>query len=432
MTKLKIFNEPNNYSTSKTRVGIKINPCKCTRQNCSIELICESLGDFALGQLIGNVRTSIVHVAKMLGIEAEVHFDQCDKLMIVVECPVSVPMIVKFLGEQKVSVSGFAEFDGVFDGVIDDVDRSVPTVIELDHDFDVNDSVGVGNKYRELFSEDAEVLLGDVFDGLLINNFAKMKLFIQGFLVHVSTVDTAGKIKLLETIYKEVLQLVHQVSSISITYANNYQVSLNFTNLDLKQYLDPYDQIIALNQCPKEFELYYTIATRNIIPFKILMLGLDLSGKTDYLYTRLKRNGENYHFPTIGFNVETVIDEKGMNYTIWDVGGSEKIRSLWKHYYENSHCIFWVIDAIDKQRLKDSHREMTKVINETKCEYLLVILNKIDLDDPLTIDDVTLKLELDQLLINWHIIESGHGEFDTYHESIQWFRNQMFKGWNEM
>ena len=37
--------------------------------------------------------------------------------------------------------------------------------------------------------------------------------------------------------------------------------------------------------------------------------------------------------PTIGFNVETVTPMPGVTFTVWDVGGQEKIRALWKHYY---------------------------------------------------------------------------------------------------
>ncbi len=33
--------------------------------------------------------------------------------------------------------------------------------------------------------------------------------------------------------------------------------------------------------------------------------------------------------PTIGFNVET-LDYKKHKLTIWDVGGQDKVRSLWK------------------------------------------------------------------------------------------------------
>ena len=36
-----------------------------------------------------------------------------------------------------------------------------------------------------------------------------------------------------------------------------------------------------------------------------------------------------------GFNVETV-DYKNISFTVWDVGGQDKIRPLWRHYFQNT------------------------------------------------------------------------------------------------
>ena len=66
---------------------------------------------------------------------------------------------------------------------------------------------------------------------------------------------------------------------------------------------------------------------------RILMLGLDAAGKTTILY-KLKLNENVTTIPTIGFNVETVTPVKNVTFTVWDVGGQEKIRQLWRHYYQ--------------------------------------------------------------------------------------------------
>lgn len=36
-----------------------------------------------------------------------------------------------------------------------------------------------------------------------------------------------------------------------------------------------------------------------------------------------------------GFNVETV-EYKNIGFTVWDVGGQNIIRPLWRHYYVNT------------------------------------------------------------------------------------------------
>ena len=61
------------------------------------------------------------------------------------------------------------------------------------------------------------------------------------------------------------------------------------------------------------------------------MLGFDGAGKTTTLY-KLKLGEVVTTIPTIGFNVED-FKYKNVNFTFWDVGGSDKIRALWRHYY---------------------------------------------------------------------------------------------------
>jgi len=40
----------------------------------------------------------------------------------------------------------------------------------------------------------------------------------------------------------------------------------------------------------------------------------------------------------LGFNVETV-EYKNISFTVWDVGGQDKIRPLWRHYFQNTQAI---------------------------------------------------------------------------------------------
>lgn len=80
---------------------------------------------------------------------------------------------------------------------------------------------------------------------------------------------------------------------------------------------------------------------------RLLMLGLDAAGKTSIfsagithpnsdadiavavLY-KLKLNQDVTTIPTVGFNVETVT-YKNVKFNVWDVGGQDKIRPLWRH-----------------------------------------------------------------------------------------------------
>jgi small GTP-binding protein len=53
-----------------------------------------------------------------------------------------------------------------------------------------------------------------------------------------------------------------------------------------------------------------------------------------------------------GFNVETV-EYKNISFTVWDVGGQDKIRPLWRHYYQNTQGLIFVVDSNDRDRIDD-------------------------------------------------------------------------------
>ena len=85
--------------------------------------------------------------------------------------------------------------------------------------------------------------------------------------------------------------------------------------------------------------------------------------------------------PTIGFNVETV-RHKGIHFTFWDLGGGDKIRPLWKHYYKNTSAIVFVVDSKDRGRFAEVRQEMREMMEEKELAlaHLLVLGNKSDLE----------------------------------------------------
>merc|ERR1719449_298646 len=95
---------------------------------------------------------------------------------------------------------------------------------------------------------------------------------------------------------------------------------------------------------------------------RILMVGLDAAGKTTILY-KLKLGEVVTTIPTIGFNVETV-EYKNINFSVWDVGGQDKIRKLWRYYYQNTQGLIFVVDSNDRDRIEDAREELAKILNE--------------------------------------------------------------------
>ncbi|SGY14111.1 BQ5605_C010g06066 [Microbotryum silenes-dioicae] len=127
---------------------------------------------------------------------------------------------------------------------------------------------------------------------------------------------------------------------------------------------------------------------------RILMLGLDAAGKTTILY-KLKLNQSVTTIPTVGFNVETVT-YKNVKFNVWDVGGQDKIRPLWRHYYTGTQGLVFVVDSQDRDRIEEARTELHKILNDREMKecLLLVFANKQDLPDAMSPTEVTEKLGL--------------------------------------
>ncbi|CAD0050717.1 unnamed protein product [Aureobasidium pullulans] len=116
---------------------------------------------------------------------------------------------------------------------------------------------------------------------------------------------------------------------------------------------------------------------------RILMVGLDAAGKTTILY-KLKLGEIVTTIPTIGFNVETV-EYKNIQFTVWDVGGQDKIRPLWRHYFQNTQGIIFVVDSNDRDRVVEAREELQRMLNEDELRDALLLnaMNAAEITDKL-------------------------------------------------
>ncbi|XP_027524299.1 ADP-ribosylation factor 3 isoform X1 [Corapipo altera] len=194
---------------------------------------------------------------------------------------------------------------------------------------------------------------------------------------------------------------------------------------------------------------------------RILMVGLDAAGKTTILY-KLKLGEIVTTIPTIGFNVETV-EYKNISFTVWDVGGQDKIRPLWRHYFQNTQgtcpggdmgwgtrgeggrgdpastrdptsarsCppgLIFVVDSNDRERVNEAREELMRMLaeDELRDAVLLVFANKQDLPNAMNAAEITDKLGLHSLRHrNWYIQATCATSGDGLYEGLDWLANQL-------
>lgn len=140
---------------------------------------------------------------------------------------------------------------------------------------------------------------------------------------------------------------------------------------------------------------------------KVLMLGLDGSGKTTILY-QLKLGEVIHTIPTVGFNVENLVSKKIM-FTVWDLGGQERIRKLWPTYYQNTQVIIFVVDSNDRARLPEAKSELQQLLNrdEFRDTPLLVFANKQDLPEAMSNSELTESLGLPSMRNRTWLVQSS-------------------------
>ena len=144
------------------------------------------------------------------------------------------------------------------------------------------------------------------------------------------------------------------------------------------------------------------LPTRSKEDFHLVMIGLDGAGKTTILY-RMKIDQYLNTAPTIGFNCErvkgTIGRSAGLTFLVWDVGGQEKIRPLWRSYIRSTDGIIFVLDSSDYQVIKEARLELHRTLNyqDNINIPLLIFANKQDLSGALTEQDVVEVLGLRKL-----------------------------------
>ena len=160
---------------------------------------------------------------------------------------------------------------------------------------------------------------------------------------------------------------------------------------------------------------------------RILMVGLDSAGKTTVLYQLKLKEPITNTMPTIGFNVESV-EYKNISFTVWDIGGKDKIRSLWRLYYQETEGLIFVVDSNDIERVQEAKTELFRLLKEEELRkaVLLVFANKQDLPLAMGTTELADKLGLHTLCGRQWFIQSTCAIKGTgIYEGLDWLSRQM-------
>jgi len=115
---------------------------------------------------------------------------------------------------------------------------------------------------------------------------------------------------------------------------------------------------------------------------------------------------------------------------VWDVGGQDKIRPLWRHYYQNTQGVIFVVDSNDRDRIDDTNHyehsaktELQRMLAEDELSdaVLLVFANKMDLPRAMSVEDITNRLGLKTLKQReWYIQPCTGTTGDGLYKGLDW------------
>ena len=174
----------------------------------------------------------------------------------------------------------------------------------------------------------------------------------------------------------------------------------------------------------------------------LVIIGLDGSGTTTILY-QIAFQGHLQTIPTMSINHEKA--EYGQfSYELYDVGGLEKFRPVWRHFFGDADGIVFAIDAANRNRFEEARRELAKVFAEEKSGRigpkrkrlaknapnvpLLIFANKQDVKNAASAEEVEEALNCKRLPVKcYKVVECCAKNGDRINEGLDWMNAQLEK-----
>nr|XP_055040070.1 ADP-ribosylation factor 4-like isoform X3 [Misgurnus anguillicaudatus] len=124
------------------------------------------------------------------------------------------------------------------------------------------------------------------------------------------------------------------------------------------------------------------------------------------------------------------VEHKNISFTVWDVGGQTKIRSLWRHYYSNTEGLIFVVDSSDLERIETAAAELNMMLQEDEMRdvALLVLANKQDLPKAMSSHQLADRLGLHVLIDRqWYVQPTCAVLGSGLYEGLEWLSEQLTK-----
>ena len=112
---------------------------------------------------------------------------------------------------------------------------------------------------------------------------------------------------------------------------------------------------------------------------------------------------------------------------MWDVGGQEKLRSLWRHYYENTDGLIFIVDSADKGRFNEAKRTLQNIVSNDLMKHVPVLIyaNKQDMPNAHNASMIADKMGTQYLRNKTYIQPASALTGDGLYEGLDWLSCAM-------
>ena len=124
----------------------------------------------------------------------------------------------------------------------------------------------------------------------------------------------------------------------------------------------------------------------------------------------------------LGFNVEKV-QYKNVIFTVWDVGGQEKLRPLWRHYFSNTDGLIYVVDCADRERVQKASSEFRSIVDDPlmRNAAVLIFANTQDLPGAISPAALCEAFGLGEMRgRRWHVQGAVATKGEGLYEGLDW------------
>ncbi|KAE8727570.1 ADP-ribosylation factor 1 [Hibiscus syriacus] len=136
-----------------------------------------------------------------------------------------------------------------------------------------------------------------------------------------------------------------------------------------------------------------------------------------------------------GFNVET-IEYKNISFTVWVGGGQDKIQPLWRHYFQNTQGLIFVVNRNDPDHVVEAIDELHRMLNEVNkvsfagsmfpMSMLCEMIGVSHLPNAMNAAEITDKPAIHSLRQrHWYIQSTCATSGEGLYEGLDWLSNNI-------